>query len=76
MKMDKDKKAWVAGLCFKCPLGQERCDCPVRAIRPKRMEDRVKMVHGMTEEMIESHLRHHADCSAIRSSNHFRGIPA
>jgi hypothetical protein len=75
MKKVKDKVAWIVGLCVACPHGQELAECPVQHIRGKLLKERIDMVHDLAEEMIVSHLRHHSNCSALRSMDYHQPHP-
>lgn len=64
----KNKRAMLLGLFMECPMGTAVEKCPAVEIRKLSVEDRVAIVNGVNEEVVDRLFDQHRICMAARES--------
>jgi hypothetical protein len=62
----EEKKAWVIGLLFDCPLGKALDECPAKDARSLPPSGRMELVRSMEPHQIDLFIVHHQECLCER----------
>ena len=64
----QENRYWAKGLLMKCPFGSELPNCPIKELRKLPVRNRMALANSMSDEEIDSIIRHHKDCQKIRKA--------
>lgn len=59
----ESEKIFYSGILFKCPLGQEKSDCPFIKIRQLNRLDRILYYEKMDKDEFKNIIKSHNKCS-------------
>jgi len=58
----EQKKLWVIGLLFDCPMGKPLENCPANEFRALPVKERLELVRSMDDSQLEQIIDHHRKC--------------
>jgi hypothetical protein len=71
-----DKKVFLMGLIYSCPLKRAYPNCPVEVFRKSSILDLVKKNHQLSDQEILAITKHHVKCrkkrEALKTANSAR----
>jgi hypothetical protein len=66
-----EKRIWLFGVAYGCPLNSPLENCPFKVIRDKQIAERWKYISELPEDQIESLINHHLKCAYDREMKKF-----